>query len=42
MNRAAEIGVLDLQGFQVAHLLLHDWIPLGISMTLEPFAPLIL
>ena len=29
MNRAVETGVLALQSFHVAFLLLHDWVPLG-------------
>ena len=29
MNRAVELALLALQAFCVAHLLLHDWVPLG-------------
>ena len=29
MNRGVEVPLLMLQGFCVAHLMLHDWVPLG-------------
>ena len=29
MNHGVEIALLMLQGFCVAHLMLHDWVPLG-------------
>ncbi len=29
MNRGVEVALLALQGFCVAHLMLHDWVPLG-------------